>query len=291
MSKHNININEIVSSLVKVKLVIGGSCAGEIRAAELTRETARQHGANERDFNLTVKWLNKEHRTMIGSAASRLRDGFNRRTLPWEDGGYRAIPADAYQSLCDFIAQAGEDYHAAGKKVCDEWDSAMSEARARLNGAFDKIAIPSREQFEVGVRYDFRSDVIVAPADMRISGIAEATIERIRQQARADYQARIDCGVRAMLSELSVLLKDLIERTDKDNQQGIRYGGWAEWAKRLVGHMKPLNITNDTSLTALMNKVMDIANSMDAEAMRANASARRAVKKQAADALDVFGLK
>ena len=284
------DVGEIVSSLVKVKLRIGGA-ATSVRSRELSGETARAHGAKEQDITTQIKWLAREYTADIGAAYSRLRSGFNARTLPWEDGGYRAVPADRYQALCDFVAEAGEQYRAAGQKVADEWDAAIAEAKGRLNGLMAKMNIPSRDEFISAFAFDFRSDVIVAPADMRVAGIAEAQISRIRAQAEADYADRIQNGVDSMLATLTELLTELVGRTGKEKQDGVRYGGWAERAKKAVAAMRHLNITDDARLAGLLDRVKLIAEGMDAEAVRENGRERAKVRTDAVDALDCFGVK
>lgn len=284
------DIGNIVSSLVKVKLRIGAK-GTSVRSRELASETAAAHGAQERDISTQVKWLAKKYVVDIHTTYSRLRAGFNSRTLPWEDGGYRAVPADRYQELCDFVAVAGDDFSAAAQKVADEWDAAMDEAKARLNGLMSKMSIPTRDEFIQSFNYDFRSDVIVAPSDMRVAGIAEAQIERIRQQAENDYAARIADGIDGMLATLTEMLSDLVERTDKDNQDGVRYGSWAKRARKMAEEMAPLNIVSDERLNKLLAHVNRIASKMDADAVRNNDKARAEVRADAVDALDKFGVK
>lgn len=242
-----VGIDEIVSSLVKVKLTIGCS-GGKVRANELSKETAKAHGASERDISTSVKWMAKEYRALLGGVNSRLRTAFNSRTLPWEDGGYRVVPAAQYSALCDAVAEAGEAFRKVGQDIADGWDDILAEAKARLNGAFGKLDIPSRDEFIRAQHYGMVSDVVTAMADMRIEGLGEATVERIRKQAEANYAERIENAVAGMLADLTNLLTDLVARCDKDKQKGTRYEGWAGWAKRTVKFMRPLNLTNDSRL-------------------------------------------
>jgi hypothetical protein len=284
------SIGELVSTLVKVKLTIGRK-GGKLQADELNRETAAAHGANDRDISTQVKWLADHHQKELNSTSSRLRSGFNARTLPWEDGGYRVVPADRYQALCDFVAEAGGAFAEAAESIVGNWDAVIQEARTRLNGLFDKLDIPTAERFLNSIRYDMKSDVVVAPADMRIAGIAEATLERIRAQAEADYADRAAAGVDSLLASLTKFLTDLVARTDKDKQEGVRYGGWASRVKKAVGEMKHLNIVGDERLDALIKRVERIASDLDADAVREDSAARRKVRDEAVDALDCYGVK
>ena len=287
-----VGIDEIVSSLVKVKLTIGCS-GGKVRANELSKETAQAHGASERDISTSVKWMAKEYRAMLGGAHSRLRTAFNSRTLPWEDGGYRVVPAAQYSALCDAVAEAGEAFRKVGQDIADGWDDILAEAKARLNGAFGKLDIPTRDEFIRAQHYGMVSDVVTATADMRIEGLGEATVERIRKQAEANYAERIENAVAGMLADLTNLLTDLVARCDKGKQKGTRYEGWAGWAKRTVKFMRPLNLTNDARLTQMLDRVQALADEVgkDADSVRGDDKVRRRVKREAADALDLFGIK
>ena len=287
-----IGIDEIVSSLVKVKLTIGCS-GGKVRANELSKETAQAHGASERDISTSVKWMAKEYRALLGGVNSRLRTAFNSRTLPWEDGGYRVVPAAQYSALCDAVAEAGEAFRKVGQDIADGWDDILAEAKARLNGAFGKLDIPTRDEFIRAQHYGMVSDVVTATADMRIEGLGEATVERIRKQAEANYAERIENAVAGMLADLTNLLTDLVARCDKDKQKGTRYEGWAKWAKRTVKFMRPLNLTNDARLTQMLDRVQALADEVgrDAGSVREDDKARRKVKCEAEDVLDLFGIK
>lgn len=287
-----IGIDEIVSSLVKVKLTIGCS-GGKVRANELSKETAQAHGASERDISTSVKWMAKEYRALLGGVNSRLRTAFNTRTLPWEDGGYRVVPAAQYSALCDAVAEAGDAFRKVGQDIADGWDDILAEAKARLNGAFGKLDIPSRDEFIRAQHYGMASDVVTATADMRIEGLGEATVERIRKQAEANYAERIENAVAGMLADLTNLLTDLVARCDKDKQKGTRYEGWAGWAKRTVKFMRPLNLTNDARLSQMLDRVQALADEVgrDASSVREDDKARRKVKREAADVLDLFGIK
>lgn len=287
-----VGIDEIVSSLVKVKLTIGCS-GGKVRANELSKETAQAHGASERDISTSVKWMAKEYRAMLGGAHSRLRTSFNSRTLPWEDGGYRVVPASQYNALCDAVAAAAEAFRQTGETITDHWDAVMDEAKARLNGAFAKLAIPTKEEFAAKMHYAMNSDVVTATADMRIEGLGEATVERIRKQAEANYAERIENAVAGMLADLTNLLTDLVARCEKDKQKGTRYEGWAGWAKRTVKFMRPLNLTNDARLSQMLDRVQALADEVgkDADSVREDDKTRRKVKREAADVLDLFGIK
>ena len=102
---HKQNNDDIVSNLVRVKLVIGGNSSGTLTANELSEETARLHGADAKSMKTSLTWMPSEYRKSLSGATSSLRAGFNSRTLPWEDGGYRVIPADRYQELVDFVGR------------------------------------------------------------------------------------------------------------------------------------------------------------------------------------------
>ena len=283
------DVNEIVSTLVKVKLFVG-SAYGDAKSKEMSQELATAHGANAKKIRTSVRWLADDYKKKIDAAYSSLRGFFNRSTLPWEDGGYRIVPADRYQMLVDRVADLGDEYRNAANQIVAQWDDVMADARKELNGAMAKLEIPTAAQFVAGARYDLCSDVVVAPKDIRIAGLGEATVERIRSQAERNITDRIRAAIDSMLANLTNMLTDLIERTDKDKQKGTRYNGWAEWAKREVAAMRPLNFTDDERLNALMDRVVKLADSID-DSIRDDTKARMKVRAEAHDALDCFGIK
>ena len=239
-----LDLDEVVSTLVKVKLYVGGG-ARDARADTLSQELATAHGANVKKIKTSVRWLGEEHKKKIDAAYSALRGAFNTSTLPWEDGGYRIVPADRYQLLCDKVAELGEAYRDAGDDIVSHWDDIMAEAHRELNGAMASLDIPTAEEFRRNIVFGLTADVVVAPKDIRIAGLGEATVERIRNQAERNIADRITTAIDSMLANLTNLLTELVRRTDKEKQKGTRYNGWANWAKNEVAAMRPLNFTND----------------------------------------------
>ena len=285
----------IVSTLVRVKLTIGGNGTGRVRANELAKEIATAHAMDAGSMLAAVSWLPKEYKSLLGSASSALRVGFNQRTLPWEDGGYRVVPADRYSDLQAFVAEFRATFDAAVGKIGAHWDDIIVDARKRLNGAFDKLTLPTRDAFVASFSVDMDSSCVVAPEDIRVVGLDEVALSRIREQSAKEYGARIESGIGQLVEQMSELLTDLIERTEKPEQKGIRYDGWAKWAKKTVAAVRPLNITKNRELDSLMKHVENIASKLDPKVLRDSADARGIIAtmaKRAAtttDALDGFG--
>jgi F0F1-type ATP synthase membrane subunit b/b' len=285
----------IVSTLVRVKLTIGGNGTGRVRANELAKEVATIHAMDAGSMLAQVAWMPKEYKSLLGAASSALRTGFNSRTLPWEDGGYRVVPADRYSDLQTFVAEFRATFDEAVAKIGAHWDEIIADARKRLNGAFDKLTLPTRDAFVASFSVDMDSSCVVAPQDIRVVGLDEVALTRIREQSAKEYGARIESGIGQLVEQMSELLSDLISRTEKPEQKGIRYDGWSKWAKKTIAAVRPLNITKNRALDSLMAHVESIASKLDPKAMRDSADARAIIatmaKRAAAttDALDGFG--
>lgn len=292
----NANIENIVTTLVRVKLSVGGNTSGEIKARELAKESAQLHGAQEADISSSVKWLPKERRTLLSGASSSLRGGFNTRTLPWEDGGYRVVPADRYLDLLTFVSDAKTRFDNVVNDIAANWDDIIVDAKRRLNGALNKVTLPSKDQFIAGFRVDISSSSVVATNDIRITGLDEIALSRIREQSKREYADRIENGVFTLAQQLTDVMSDLTERLNKPNQKGIRYEGWNVWAKKTVSAIRPLNISNDKRLDAMLDHVEKIIAKVKADELRESDDARKQVKQlinktsKAVDPLDLFGV-
>lgn len=277
--KKNINNDDaVVGNLVRVKLVIGGNANGSVVARELSRETAANHGADERSLKTSVTWMPADKRKLIGGAVAALRAAFNSRTLPWEDGGWRVVPADRYTHLMDQVAERKATVESAVNDIRRDWDDIMADAKKRLNGALKLVELPTRDEYADGFSVDLTSTCVVAPDDVRITGLDDATLDRIRRQVKDKIGAKITASVELLGNQVVEMLNDLMQRMEKPDQKGVRYDGWVKWARQTIENIRPLNITNNAGINALLDRVEAIAKAIDPHSMRNSGPERTRIK-------------
>lgn len=270
--------NEIVESLIRVKLSVGGGrCV--VASPDLSAETAAAHDADARTIKTAVTWLPQPWRSSISKAASSLRSGFRERTLPWEDGGYRVVPAEKYLDLLEYISESKRAFMDACDSVADNWDEIMKLVDTKLNGLRKRVEVPDLTTWRRGVSVELDITPVTSPSDMNVHGLNGDVMKAIRTHVHAQYTGRITEAVEGLAYELVGLLKDLAGRLANPQQERIRYGGWKTWAERMVRCSLALNITESAAMDGLLNGLESVVFLVNGEALRSDAEKREKLRE------------
>lgn len=270
--------NEIVESLIRVKLSVGGG-RGVVASPDLSAETAAAHDADARTIKTAVTWLPQPWRSAISKAASSLRSGFRERTLPWEDGGYRVVPAEKYLDLLEYISESKRTFVDACDAVVDNWDEIMEQVDKRLNGLRKRVEVPDLTTWRRGVSVELDITPVTSPSEMNVNGLNGDVMKAIRTHVHTQYTGRITEAAQGLASELVGRLKDLAGRLTNPEQGHVRYGGWKTWAERMVRCSLALNITESVAMDDLLNGLESVVFLVNGEALRGDAEKRKALRE------------
>ena len=246
--------NEVLQSLVQVKLTVH-FWNGVRKQNDLAREFEVSKGAEDDSCDLQVIYIPKHIQHKIGVAKSRLESFWKTASLPWEDGGWRVVTAEAFMPLLDSIAPLVRNYNDTVEEVVGMYDEIKAEAKRKLNGMFDESRFPSKDDFRAKYGVDNYSKPIPISADTRIAGLSEASQQLVRRSVEMQISEQLNKAVETIGERLKKLVNDMQIRLAKDDAKGTRFAGLLGTVNEVCDALATLNITKDPVVTETINKV------------------------------------
>lgn len=274
----------VIESLAKVRLSIRAYTAAR-RSAEIEREVEASHNAdNAVRAKLVV--IGADWTAPITKIQSAARAEFYRRTLPWEDGGWRVIPAAQYLKLEDGIATLRGQLRSAVADMLSHYDDILADSKRRLNGLFQTVEFPSLSRLSAAYDMDFGCYPVQSPNDARIIGIGEAQQEKMREKMRADYSAQVRDGVVSLCERIRDVVLEASARFGESDGKGQRLSRLIARAKRVADEVRTLNITEDGRLKDIADRLENTIGAIPPDAANEVPALRQAAHNAAVNILD-----
>jgi hypothetical protein len=235
-------------------------------------------GADSGTLGAKLFHLPAETVTAVGSAYSRLRDEFTRRTLPFKDGGLRIVTAEAFMPLIESLRPFMEEYERVCRTEVIEKRDSLAALCQKRQGAMYR-GFPELDSLEKKYRAEFSSESITTAADARIEGITESAMEIVRRDMEADLRDRVAGAVEEIGARLMALVNDMAQRLDKPSQKGVRYGGLMDMVRQMCSALKTLNITKDPEISKVIQTVESALTKFPPDSLR-SAEFCRAVQRK-----------
>lgn len=226
---------------------------------QASEEIAVQHGAQPDAGRYNKLLIPKENLAELQRIAGEARREHYFMTLPWDDNGYRVLPAAVYMEHTEKLRRYGQEFLSAVELFAAQFDRLVLESRARLGGLFRVDDYPTSKD----IREKFSFDVKVMPLpeanDFRVS-LGEAEKDRIKRQITASVEASLSIASRDLWQRMYEAVSHMAERLAayKANGEGVEHpfrDSIVTNLVKLVDVMPRLNITGDTELERLTEQV------------------------------------
>lgn len=217
----------------------------------VTGEVEQQHNAHDAGrFNKVL--IDKEAMKPVRQALRTLREYHYDNSLPWDDSGFRLVPAVHYLEYSSHINQLKRQYEQEVENFIQEYPALKEQARIRLNGMYRESDYPTvselREKFSVRVAHR----QIDEPDDLRVT-VQEEQVEEIKQSIRSEMtlsislaQADIYKRIRNVISHMANKLAD----TDAVFRDTLVTN-----VSALIELLPKLNFTNDPKLDEICEEM------------------------------------
>ena len=270
------NNDQVISSLVAVKLS-RSFWDGKVDRKDKARQLENTENTRSRIVTTKVKVLPTEFASRVGVPFSKVYQFWKENSLPWEDEGWRVVTATKFLQLQDGIDRLMGDCKAAVEWLLDNYEQAREAARHQCGNLFRDDDFPSQSDLRTkyAVSFDFRP--IQSVKDARIEGMRDDLNDTMRRKMKADYDKKLEATVSDIIARVGDLLRDLQKRLVDDKQDGVKYGGWAKMAKRIIEAVDGLNVTGNQTVEAVLAKTRAIADELSgagAESVRQNHATR-----------------
>jgi hypothetical protein len=249
---------------------------------EVNSEIATQKGSDPAMTRFIKYILARESFAVIRAIESNARQEHYRRTVPWYDGGWRALAMGAYHDYTAMWRKWKAQWEPAIQDVLDNWDQIVAEGKKHLNGLAAKVKYPTRE--EAAKKFEFSMAAMPIPKvedwrnDLSAGEIAalkqqyEDTLKQATEQANRDIYAR--------LAKVIGNMKDALSDADKKFKDTLVTN-----ITDILAIVPALNLTGDPTITAFCEQVQKELTKHDPDTLRNNKSVRDATARKADEIL------
>lgn len=252
---------------------------------EASEEIAERHGAQADAGRYQKILLPKQALAQIHKIVSEARQEHYFTTLPWDDNGYRVLPAAAYMEHTEKMRRLSEQFTAAVDIVARQFLTLVDQAKARLGGLFREEDYPASD--ELRCKFSFETRVMPLPeaGDFRVS-LGDEETQRIRRQITASVEASLQAATRELWQRLYDAVGHMAERLAayKVTEGGVEHpfrDSIVTNLVKLVDVLPKLNVTSDPELERLAEQVRTSL-LVDPKELRNSASVRIETAKAAA---------
>ena len=191
---------------------------------EASEEIAQRHGAQADAGRYHKVLLAKAAFAEIQKIVSDARQEHYFMTLPWDDNGYRVLPAAAYMDHAEKMRELSSRFEPAVEALAMQFGQLVEEARVRLGGLFRAEDYPSPE--ELWSKFSFETKVMPLPdaGDFRVT-LGDEEKDRIKRQITAAVEVSLQVASRELWQRLYEAVSHLAERLQsyKVTEKGVEH--------------------------------------------------------------------
>lgn len=285
-SNSKINVAETTKSLIKVRVRVS-SWLGNVKSNEGQQELAYNHNAEADAVSVGMNLLPKLVQKEIRDHAVGIRKALKKASLPFEDGGYRIMKATEYSKLNKEIQRRKDAFKTfIHDEIFMKYDEIRFMSQVRLGSLFDDEAFPSAET--IMDRFDVH--LFVQPIqnleDLRITGMSESEIEKIKEDTMAEYERNLISGQMELVNGIRQAVEVIVGKTGNESS---RYKRALEKLGELCDSVPSLNILDSDELNKLAKAIKTKIANVDSNVIKESENVKTNIKKQAesfVDALD-----
>ena len=253
---------------------------------EASAEIAAQHGAQPDVGRYNKILIPKETLAELRQIAGEARREHYFMTLPWDDNGYRVLPAAVYLDHTEKLREYSRKFALSVDTFAAQFDQLVVEARSRLGGLFRAEDFPTSK--EIREKFSFETKVMPLPDanDFRVS-LGDEERDRIRRQITASVEASLTLAGRDLWQRMYKAVLHMSERLSayKATGNGVEHPFRDSIVTNLIelaDIMPKLNVTGDPELERLTVEVR-ASLLIDPEELRQSESTRTETAKKAAE--------
>ena len=244
---------------------------------EASEEIAQRYGAQPDAGRYHKVLLPKAALAEVQKIVSEARQEHYFMTLPWDDSGYRVLPAAAYMDHTEKMRALSNRFAPAVETLVRQFGQLVEEAKARLGGLFRPGDYPAPD--ELRAKFSFETRVMPLPdaGDFRVT-LSDEEKERIKRQITAAVEASLQVANRELWQRLYEAVSHLADRLKayKVTGNGVEHpfrDSVVTNLVKLVDVLPKLNVTADPELERL---AADVRASLliDPQELRKSESAR-----------------
>lgn len=252
---------------------------------------ARNNAASDAG-RFTKSLVPKSSIEAIGRYATQARTLHYERTLPWQDGGWRILPASAYQAYCNDMRPIREGWEKEVDAFVKAYPSLIKQSQKSLAGLYDESDYPAKNEIRGFFVFDNKFIPVPQADDFR-ADLAESQVAEIRQSIERDTQEALNGAIANVWERVADTVGNMAGKlaayqpaNGEDKATGIFRDSLVGNVRELVEVLPNFNLNNDPRLDAVVERMRNELCQFDADQLREDEDARKDVASKAAAIFD-----
>jgi hypothetical protein len=201
-------------------------------------------------------------------------------------GELKYLSTEAYFEFHPIITQYQQEFSQLLEQFMTVYQSTIVGAQLALGDSFDPRDYPSEDELRSKFKFDVQY-LPIADAQHWALDVEQDVMEDLTTQLDTFMAERETQRMREIWENLKAPLANMVDRLDYIGAEDkkIFKGSLVDNVLKIVDVMRLANITGDSQMAAIQNKLTEALCSVTAESLREDDSLRRHVQKEAAQAL------
>tara|TARA_R110000787_G_scaffold64951_7_gene146492 strand:+ start:721 stop:1677 length:957 start_codon:yes stop_codon:yes gene_type:complete len=200
-------------------------------------------------------------------------------TMPWSDAGLRLLPTVQYFNYHKAMTDIENQWRALVGKFLSSYQWEISKAQAKLGDLFDVNEYPTTDAL-VG-KFAFNLNYIPLPdaGDFRID-VGNDAVDEVKTSYDNYYSRQLENAMNDVWTRLHTALSNMSERLDyHDSNKKVFRDRLVDNVTDMIGLLDVCNVTGDSHMTALKNKLEDTMYGISADVLRESTDTRIETKR------------
>ena len=286
-----LNINHDIPSIASASMMVELSIStwsGNKMDKQASNAVTRDAGADSTTARVNKSLLGtcqelKELKTLVGVVRNHTHYGY---TMPWTDTGLRLLPTQSYFDYVNKMSEHENHFYNLVNRFISNYDSEITKAQSRMGTLFNYDDYPSVESLRS--KFTFNISYIPLPnsGDFRLD-INSSAISELQADYEEAFKTKLETAMSDVWRRLYKALASMSERLDyaDSEQKKIFRDTLVENVTDMIDMLRACNVTKDTKMSAMADKLDDAMRCVTPEALRDDAGLREDTKKAVDDAI------
>ena len=227
---------------------------------QASSKVAADNGADASEARVNVNIIPRIWLRDVEAQVREMRTFFTANSLPWDDNGWRIIPADSYDSVMSTLDSMAIELDRLKENVVKNWDQVKQNAYLKLGDLFDENTFPTQGEFASAFQREVEVEPIPASGHFTANVLTKAQ-NRIAEKLEQRVALQLAAAHHDLWMRLSKAVSHACERlsaysVDGDGRVSNKlYDSVITNLSDLVPVARSLNIADDAQLNKVVNDI------------------------------------
>lgn len=279
-----ISIPSVSASSMLVELSIGSWTGRKLdkRASQAVTDQAR---AAKGVANVNKKLLGDcAELDAVTKFVANARNVHYSSTAPWSDTGLRIIPTARYFKYHEQMTGLQNEFARLVEKFVQAYDWEISQAQVKLGDLFNPDEYPTADSLRNKFRFNLNYIPLPTAGDFRVD-MEQDALNVLKEHYETFYSNQLQTAMKDVWERTHDALSKMSERLDytDTSTKKIFRDSLVENVLEVVNLLGDFNITGDSQMTAMKERLEDTMRGVTPDALREDSYLRAETKRQVDD--------